>query len=54
MAGSHFNIWQFLNPRLARRSQVWLVRGVFYKAAGLSVDLSISMNCGKSAQEAAT
>jgi hypothetical protein len=36
-AGSHFNIWQFLNGRLARRDQVWLVRqvwlagDVFYK-----------------------
>jgi hypothetical protein len=31
-AGSHFKIWQFLNRKLARRNQVWLVRGVFYKA----------------------
>jgi hypothetical protein len=31
-AGSHFKIWQFLNRTLARRNQVWLVRGVFYKA----------------------
>jgi hypothetical protein len=32
-AGSHLKIWQFLNRRLARRYQVWLVRDMFYKAA---------------------
>src|ERR1700681_3293418 len=32
-AGSHFKIWQFLNRKLARRNQVWLVRGGFDKAA---------------------
>ena len=26
LAGSHFNIWQFLNRELARRHQLWLVR----------------------------
>ena len=32
-AGSHLKIWQFLNRRLARRYQVWLLRDMFYKAA---------------------
>jgi phospholipid/cholesterol/gamma-HCH transport system permease protein len=32
-AGSHFKIWQFLNGKLARRNQVWLVRSGFHKAA---------------------
>jgi hypothetical protein len=38
-AGSHFKIWQFLSRRLARRNQVWLVRGAFDKAmaAGLGI-----------------
>jgi hypothetical protein len=26
MVGSHFNVWRFLNPALARRNQLWLVR----------------------------
>ena len=26
VAGSHFNIWQFLNRMLAQRDQVWLVK----------------------------
>jgi hypothetical protein len=25
VAGSHFKIWQFLNRKLARRHQLWLV-----------------------------
>src|ERR1700676_3847525 len=33
LGGSHFKIWQFLNRKLARRNQVWLVRGGFDKAA---------------------
>jgi hypothetical protein len=32
VAGSHFKIWQFLNGKLARRNQVWLVTGAFHKA----------------------
>jgi hypothetical protein len=32
LIGSHFNIWQFLNRMLARRNQLWLVRGLFDKA----------------------
>jgi hypothetical protein len=39
-AGSHFKIWQFLNRRLARRNQVWLVRGAFHKAMAAGLDLS--------------
>jgi hypothetical protein len=37
LAGSHFNIWQFLNRELARRNQLWLVRGVFYKTAATTL-----------------
>jgi hypothetical protein len=54
LAGSHFKIWQFLNRRLARRNQLWLVRGVLYKAAAGELDISFSMGSGESAQEAAT
>ena len=51
--GSHFKFWQFLNGRVAGRNQVWLVRGVFYKAAARRVGSFPSMNSGESAQELA-
>jgi hypothetical protein len=54
LAGSHFKIWQILNRTLARRNQVWLVRGVLGKATALVLDLSISRNGGESAREAAS
>jgi hypothetical protein len=54
LAGSHFKIWQILNRTLARRNQVWLVRGVLGKATALVLDLSISSNGGESAREAAS
>jgi hypothetical protein len=54
LAGSHFKIWQILNPRLARRNQVWLVRDMLGKATALVLDLSGSRNGGESAREAAS
>jgi hypothetical protein len=54
LAGSHFKIWQFLNRALARRNQVWLVRGTLDKAAAARWDLSPSIYSGKAAQETAT
>jgi hypothetical protein len=53
LAGSHFNIWQFLNRRLARRNQVWLVRGAFYKQSR-RIGFGFSMNSGESALELAS
>jgi hypothetical protein len=53
LAGSHFKIWQFLNRALARRNQVWLVRGMLYKVAAARSDLSPSMYGAKAAQETA-
>jgi hypothetical protein len=32
--GSRFKIWQFLNRKLARRNQVWLVRDALDGATG--------------------
>src|SRR3954451_12390675 len=32
LTGSHFKIWQFLNRRVARRNQLWLVSTLSHKA----------------------
>jgi hypothetical protein len=50
--GSHFNIWQFLNRKLARCNQVWLVRDGFDKTMR-RLDGSFSIDRGDKAQEAA-
>jgi hypothetical protein len=39
----------FLNRKLARRNQVWLVRNAFYKAVAACWNFS-SMNSGESAK----
>jgi hypothetical protein len=51
-AGSRFKIWQFLNRKLARRYQLWLVRDAFNKAMG-RIGLSRSMKSVESALELA-
>jgi hypothetical protein len=52
-AGSHFKIWQFLNARLARRNQLWLLADMFYKAIAAHWNLSPPMSSGEAAQELA-
>jgi hypothetical protein len=49
-AGSHFNIWRFLNTRLARRDQVWLVRSVFYRFIEALLDFPLRAR-GETARE---
>jgi hypothetical protein len=41
----------FPNRPLARRNQVWLVRGMFDKLAGGVLDLPFPIDGGRSAQE---
>jgi hypothetical protein len=39
LAGSHFNVWRFLNLALAGRNQLWLVRGILDKVKPLNTGI---------------
>jgi len=39
LAGSHFNVWRFLNLALAGRNQLWLVRGILDKVKLLNTGI---------------